>query len=324
MSELLSVIVAVYNVEKYLHECVDSILSQDYEALEIILIDDGSTDSSGEICDAYAASDSRVRVIHQKNGGAAAAKYAGLRMATGQYLTFVDADDFLDPNVYGYMLEVLEESGADVAEFAFRDVYQNRREDNTFFDCRKLVPGREYLTWYLTRWHCALLWNKVYKRNLFDGIFFEEGHKIDDEYFTYQGILNADAVVCDNRIVYNYRRRRSSAMLSPQSQNQLALDRIDCISKRRRVVAERAPELRKTFDVAFLDALVYISEYPNNTRDSIRLLKSELNRYLREGNTFPPRYLWKGLLRLRFTGTDAMLKRFGKEREAEDISDYFA
>ena len=78
MSELLSVIVAVYNVEKYLHECVDSILSQDYEALEIILIDDGSTDSSGEICDAYTASDSRVRVIHQKNGGAAAAKNAGL------------------------------------------------------------------------------------------------------------------------------------------------------------------------------------------------------------------------------------------------------
>ena len=324
MSELLSVIVAVYNVEKYLHECVDSILSQDYEALEIILIDDGSTDSSGQICDAYAASDSRVRVIHQKNGGAAAAKNAGLRVATGQYLTFVDADDFLDPNVYGYMVEVLEQSAADAVQFGFRYVYRSKTEDYTIQSGRIEVSGREFLTRFLRDWTCAICVNKIYKRSLFDGAFFEEGHRIDDEYFTYKGFLNAGKVVCDDRIIYNYRQRGSRAMLSPQSQNQLALDRIDCISKRRRVVAERAPELRKTFDVAFLDALVYISEYPNNTRDSIRLLKSELNRYLREGNTFPPRYLWKGLLRLRFTGTDAMLKRFGKEREAEDISDYFA
>lgn len=324
MNQILSVIVPVYNVAAYLPECLDSLLSQDYEKLEVILIDDGATDHSGAICDRYAAEDSRIRVIHQKNGGAAAAKNTGLRAATGEYLTFLDADDYLEPNVYGYMLTVLKESGADVAEFTFRDVYRNRREDNVFCDSRKVVSGREYLTWYLTRWHCALLWNKVYKRSLFDGIFFEEGHKIDDEYFTYQGILNAQTVVCDNRIVYNYRRRRSSAMLSPQSQNQLALDRIDCISKRRRVVAERAPELRGTFDVAFLDALVYISEYPNNTEDSIRLLKSELKKYLKEGNTFPPKYLWRGLLRLRFTGTDALLKKFAKEQEAEETSDYFA
>lgn len=323
MNQILSVIVPVYNVAAYLPECLDSILSQDYETMEIILIDDGSTDGSGEICDAYAASDNRVRVIHQKNGGAAAAKNAGLRKATGEFLTFVDSDDYLEPNVYGYMVGLLKDTGADVAEFCFRDVYQNRREDNMFCDCPKLVPGREYLTWFLTRWHCALLWNKVYKRSLFDGIFFEEGHKIDDEYFTYQGILNAKTVACDSRIVYNYRRRRSSAMLSPQSQNQLALDRIDCISKRRKRVAAQAPELRKTFDVAFLDALVYISQYPNNTRDSIRLLKSELRCYLKEGNTFPPKYLWKGLLRLSLTGTDALLKKYAKEPEIENISHYF-
>ena len=323
MNQTLSVIVPVYNVAAYLPQCLDSILSQDYEELEILLIDDGSTDASGEICDQYAAQDHRVRVIHQKNGGAAAAKNAGLRVATGEYLTFVDSDDFLEPNVYGYMLGLLKETGADVAECTFRDVYQNHREDNVFYDGRQLVSGREYLTWYLTRWHCALLWNKVYKRSLFDGVFFEQGHKIDDEYFTYQGILNAKILVCDDRIVYNYRRRQSSAMLSLKSQNQLALDRIDCISKRRRIVGERVPELRKTFDVAFLDALVYISEYPNNTHSSIRLLKSELKQYLKEGNTFPPRYLWMSLLRLHFIGTDALLKKCGKEQETENISDFF-
>ena len=107
MGDLISVIVPVYNVAMYLPQCLDSILGQDHENLEVILIDDGSRDESGEICDAYARRDSRLRVIHQKNGGAAAAKNAGLRIATGEYLSFVDSDDYLEPNVYGYMLEVL-------------------------------------------------------------------------------------------------------------------------------------------------------------------------------------------------------------------------
>lgn len=323
MEGKLSVIVAVYNIAAYLPQCVDSILSQDYENLEVILIDDGATDGSGAICDRYAAQDSRVRVIHQKNGGAAAAKNAGLRTATGEYLTFVDGDDYLEPKVYGYMMDVLLGSGADVAEFTFRDVYRSHQEEQVFYSGRKVVKAQEYLTWYLNRWHCALLWNKVYKRSLFAGIFFEEGHKIDDEYFTYQGILNADTLVCDDRIIYNYRQRGSSAMRSPASQNQLALDRIDCVSKRRRVVAERVPELRKTFDIGFLDALVYMSQYPDNTQDSIRLLKSELKRYLKEGNTFPPKYLWKGLWKLAFTPVDQLLRQEEVSEKAIHIEDLF-
>ena len=97
MKDVISVIVPVYNVAAYLPECLDSILSQDYDKLEVILIDDGSTDDSGTICDDYARRDSRIRVIHQKNGGAAAAKNAGLRAATGEYLSFADSDDFLEP-----------------------------------------------------------------------------------------------------------------------------------------------------------------------------------------------------------------------------------
>ena len=101
MKDVISVIVPVYNVSAYLPECLDSILSQDYEKLEVILIDDGSTDDSGAICDAYAQRDNRIRVIHQKNGGAAAAKNAGLRAATGEYLSFADSDDFLEPGAQG-------------------------------------------------------------------------------------------------------------------------------------------------------------------------------------------------------------------------------
>lgn len=98
MSGLISVIIPVYNVAAYLPECLDTALSQSYSNLQVILIDDGSTDSSGAICDEYAANDSRIVVIHQKNGGAAAAKNAGLRVATGKYLSFVDSDDYLEPD----------------------------------------------------------------------------------------------------------------------------------------------------------------------------------------------------------------------------------
>lgn len=325
MQGFLSVIVPVYNVSAYLPECLDSILKQDYDNLEVILIDDGSADDSGDICDSYARRDPRIQVIHQKNAGAAAAKNAGLRAARGEYLTFVDSDDYLEPKVYGYMLNVLRESGADIAEFTFRDVYKTRKVDNVFHTGRTVVDAKEYLTWYLTRWHCALLWNKVYKRRLFDGVFFEEGHKIDDEYFTYQGVIRAENVVCDERIVYNYRRRASSAMLSPKSQNQLALDRVDTVSKRRKTVVQRVPQLRRTFDVAFLDALVYISEYPDNTIESIWLLKQELREYLSEkGNTFPPKYLWKGLLRLYVKKPEKLLKMFHKEKNKLETNDYFA
>lgn len=324
MNDVISVIVPVYNVAAYLPQCLDSILNQDYRNLEVILIDDGSEDESGSICDRYGGLDSRVRVIHQKNGGAAAAKNAGLRVATGEYLSFVDSDDFLEPDVYGYMLNLLKEYDADAGEFAFRDVYRTRTEDQVFRPGRSVAEGKAYLIRFTKDWSCALLWNKLYKRALFESVFFEEGHKIDDEYFTYQGIMNAAKIVCDDRIVYNYRRRASSVMLSPKSREQLTLDRVDAIAKRREKVISRFPELRKEFDVQFLDALVYMSEYPDNTVESLKLLKTHLKAYFREsGNTCPPKCLWRGLLKLYFTGTDKLLAGCVPESVPSDVYDYF-
>lgn len=324
MKDVISVIVPVYNVADYLPECMDSLLSQDHEKLEVILIDDGSTDASGAICDRYALHDSRVRVIHQKNGGAAAAKNAGLRIATGEYLSFVDSDDFLEPKVYGYMVSVLRSSGADAAVFAFRDVYRTRQEDQIRQPGRSVVSGKEYLLRFTNDWSAALLWNKLYKRALFDGVFFEEGHKIDDEFFTYRGIMNAEKVVCDDRVIYNYRRRASSVMLSPGSAQQLAVDRVDFLTKRRENVLSRFPELRREFDVQFLDALIYLSEDAAATAASIDMLKARLKAYLRQkGNTRPPRYFWKGLLKLYFTSTQRLLAQRHPAAEPEAAEHYF-
>ncbi len=324
MKDCISVIVPVYNVAAYLPQCLDSILSQDHSALEVILIDDGSTDGSGAICDRYGTADSRIRVIHRKNGGAAAAKNTGLAIAAGEYLSFVDSDDYLEPGAYSYMLEALQETGADAGEFSFRDVYRNREEDQILFPERQILTGKEYLIRYTESWSGALLWNKLYKRHLFDGVFFEEGHKIDDEYFTYQGFFHANRVVCDSRIVYNYRRRASSVMLSAGAQAQRSLDRIDAISKRQEKVAENCPELQRVFDTDYVNALIYMSQYPGNTPESIALLKKKLMQYLLErGNTFPPKRFWRGIAELLCIPGEKLIKRYGKEEDAADPEEYF-
>lgn len=325
MNDVISVIVPVYNVAAYLPQCIESILGQDYEKLEVLLVDDGSRDESGAICDRYAALDSRIRVIHQKNGGAAAAKNAGLRVATGEYLSFLDSDDYLEPGTYRYMADILKSYGADVVQCAFRYVFRDHAEDQIFKTGRSVMSGREYLVCFTKDWTCGLMTDKLFKRALFDGVFFEEGHKIDDEYFTYQGIMNAGKVVCDDRVIYNYRQRASSVMLSPKSREQLAYDRVDCMVKRREKVLKRFPELRREFDIQFLDALIYLAEDPGSSPKSIAFIKTQLKSYLlKKGNTFPPRYFWAGLLRLYFTSTEKLLANRQPGQERYKAEDYFA
>lgn len=322
MNKTISVIVPVYNVASYLPQCLESILNQDYGDLQVILIDDGSTDDSGAICDRFAVRDSRIQVIHQKNGGAASAKNAGLRVATGKYLSFVDSDDYLEPDVYGFLVKTLEETRADAVQGAFQEVYRSRRE------VRPLKPetleGFDYLLRFPKDFSCALLWNKLYRREIFNGVFFEEGHKIDDEYFTYQGFLQPRRVVCTDRVIYNYRKRASSVMASPESAEQRILDCLDSIAKRRQKVRTSVPQLSRAFDENYLDVLWYLSCNPGSTERSLEALKSGLREYLCHfGNRFPPRYLWKGLLRLLTTSTDTLLADCQSRRKTADIENFF-
>ena len=322
MNDLISVIMPVYKVEKYLPESIESVLNQDHQNLELILIDDGSPDRSGQICDEYAEKDSRVHVIHQKNGGAAAAKNAGLRVATGTYLSFVDSDDYLQPNVFGYMLRVLRENDADAVQFSFQDVYRTYQEPQILEPC--VMNEREYLIRFTKDWTCALLWNKLYKRSLFDGVFFEEGHKIDDEYFTYQGFLEPCKIVFDDTVIYNYRKRASSVMSSPEAGEQRVLDCIDSIVSRREKVVARWPELKRAFDENYLDAIWYLSENPNSTEKTIAVLKGHLKSYFsRFGNSLPPRYLWKRLWQLYCTDTSVLLKHCQNVASDHLLEEYF-
>jgi len=325
MDGVISVIVPVYNVAGYLPQCLDSILQQDYEKLEVILIDDGSKDNSGAICDDYAAKDSRVKVIHQKNAGAAAAKNAGLRIATGEYLSFVDSDDWLEPNVYGYMVEVLRSEQADAVQFAFRDVWRSRSEDRVIYPGRSIIDSDEYLRRFTVDYSCALLWNKLYRRSIYDGVFFEEGHKIDDEYFTYQGFLQDRKIVLDDRIIYNYRRRASGVMSSPEAARQRLQDKLDSMTKRRKKVLKYRPKLRKVYDETYLDALWCLSGEVGNTEETILQFRQCLKQYLFTfGNTLPPRYLWVLLWRLYSWDPKVLMERCRKAEEKLDLNDFYA
>ena len=310
MDKTISVIVPVYNVAAYLPQCMDSLLSQSYRALEIILIDDGSTDGSSGICDAYGAKDCRVKVIHQKNGGAASAKNAGLRIATGEYLSFVDSDDYLEPDAYRFLAEQMQAHEVDVVQSGYRDVYPDHGQDCIVSETVCKYKNTEYLTRYTKDWTCALLWDKLYKRSLFDGIFFEEGHIIDDEFFTYRGIMNAQWVLFVPGIIYNYRKRRSSVMLSPASARRIVMDRLDYLPQRRKAIISRFPELRRDFDVNFLDLMLNLAISPFATKESLLRQKALLRAYRKEpGRTFPPKDLWIGLFRLRFLPVGRLLNR---------------
>lgn len=318
MVKKISVIVPVYNVANYLRECLDSILQQEYENMEIILIDDGSTDMSGVICDEYAENDSRFRVIHQANSGAAAAKNAGLRVATGEYLSFVDSDDTVESGAFWHMVNLLEESSADVIQCSFRDLYTDETIDHVTLEefCTFTTP--EYLTRYTVDWTCCLLWDKLYKRSLFDGIYFEEGHIVDDEFFTYQGIMNARKIIHDPTIVYNYRKRRSSVTIRPEYRERTIFDKLDYLEKRRRNVAQRFPELREIFDLHYLDMLVWLTKDAFVTINCLELIKANIETYMKERKHI--RIDWRrrmNLLRIQFTTPQKLILARNREEEIE-------
>ena len=322
MENMISVIVPVYNVAAYLPECLESILDQDYENLEIILIDDGSTDGSSEICDKYAERDLRIKVIHQKNGGAANAKNAGLRIASGEYLSFVDSDDYLEPGAYSHMVGLLQTTGADVVQCAYQDVFRDKSEERIKKPGRSVLNNTEYLSWFTSDWTCGLLWDKLYRRSVFEGIFFEEGHRIDDEYFTYWGIMNSGKICTDDRIIYNYRKRRSSVMRSPASGEQILLDRIDYLSKRRKNVISRFPALRRAFDRHFVEMMVILSRDSRCTKESMARIRKELTAYGKEkGHTPVDWRLWGPVVRIFLTSGEAN-KRQDPDAQT-DMSRYF-
>lgn len=210
----ISVIAPVYNVESYLDKCISSVVSQSYTDIELILIDDGSTDTSGKLCDAWAARDARIRVIHQKNKGAGAARNVGIDIARGKYIAFIDSDDYISSDMYGYLLKIIGEN--DIAETAYVKVGCD--DDNAQFTVGDKVTMfsacdamREHIN---DRVFCQIIYNKLYRREVIGDIRFPVGKLIDDEFFTYRVIGRAKSLVASDRVCYAYRQQQGSVMHS--------------------------------------------------------------------------------------------------------------
>lgn len=209
MEQLVSIIIPVYNAGEYLVPCINSLIAQTYRDLEIILVDDGSTDGSGAICDEFACCDSRVRVIHQKNGGVSAARNAGLAVASGAYLTFVDADDGLVSNALETALRYLRENDADVVTYGWNRhfVEEGRTEPyaEPFFRTRDIpdVLGR-VLTNYSA---CGggYPWNKLWRVRGKVPLFDPELYYFEDLEWVVRMLLQSRSIVVCPECLYNYR-----------------------------------------------------------------------------------------------------------------------
>ena len=264
MEHKVSIVVPVYGVEKYIDECVQSLLDQSYENLEIILIDDGGKDRSPQICDEYAARDKRVKVIHKPNGGAASARNAGLDAATGDYICFVDGDDVVHSDYVNHLLKTVAQKDADIGVCGFFNLTKTGAEG---VNCIKTghYTQKEYLLCFLQDWSCSLLWNKIFRREVIGDIRMAEGHKVDDEFFTYLVVMNAETVIVTDTPLYYYRMRGSSVMqaMGPHLEK-IMLDRVEYVTTRYSNIAARLPEIERVF---FLDALDTMSRYWFHSKD---------------------------------------------------------
>lgn len=261
---LVSVIIPVYNVEKYIRECLDSIVNQSYKNLQIILVDDGSTDNSGKICDEYAKKDSRITVVHQENQGAGAAKNTGLDLIKGEYFSIIDSDDYIDLSMYEKMVSLMKQYDSDIVQCLFKQVYVNKiimRQYSTLKKSCTVLTQQKYLQHFLHDWKFAIFATKIFKTSLLGGVRFPVGRKIDDEFFTYKLVCNAKRIVNTTAPFYFYRMRKSSVM-NNNAKDRLIYDRIDCFVERYEYVSSRFPKLRKT--------------YYNKLSDSLLLYKSKL------------------------------------------------
>lgn len=249
MEDIILVVVPIYKVERYLKSCVDSILNQTYKNLQVILVDDGSPDSCPQICDEYAKYDKRVQVIHKENGGLSDARNAGIDSASGKYITFVDSDDFIFPEMIARLYELCEKYQADLSmcqcihgkDKDFLDFVRGRKDIGEVKE--DIFENEEKLRAYLiSRKIDIVIWKKLYKMELFQSLRFPKGKLHEDAFVTYILIDNADKVIVTNEVGYFYRKNPQSIMNSGFAVQKFHL--IEAKLKQLRYIEEKHPKLR--------------------------------------------------------------------------------
>lgn len=202
--KIISVIVPVYNVQEYLEKCINSILEQTYADLEVILVDDGSTDGSRETCDKLAQNDRRIKVIHQQNAGQSSARNVGLDIATGDYVSFIDSDDWIDNDMYEVLMNLMNRYNPDIVSCGLKNIYKDHV--NSIQTDKVVVFSNEEALEDLFSQHYIRfeVWNKIYKKELLTSLRFKSGQIHEEIYFSSHALLQANKIVYIDRPMYNY------------------------------------------------------------------------------------------------------------------------
>lgn len=213
----LTVIIPCYNAEYYMDKCVSSIVNQTYTNLEILLINDGSTDQTTILCDKWQEKDSRIRAIHQPNGGPSVARKTGIENSSSDYVTFVDSDDWIDENMYADMMEAILATDSDIAQCGYCKAFEDGHIENNPYEIKNdsfEIFGREdgvLLILQDKRWK-SFMWNKIYKMNLFDNIVFPEGLDVAEDFINHTLFQLASQSVYLPKTYYFYFQREGSLL----------------------------------------------------------------------------------------------------------------
>ena len=276
-NERISVVVPVYNVESYLKRCIDSIIHQTYSNLEILLVDDGSTDASGALCDAYAEQDSRVICIHKKNGGQAAARNEAIERASGAYFCFLDSDDFADERMIEVLHRDLLEQSAEIAVVGFQEFSDPVTITRANTEAQlQVLTGKEAVRSILSSEEIGdYVWNKIYRRELFEGFRYPVGRVLEDMGSTYQLLERCKKVVYRPTPLYFYYQRSDSTI--HRRSLKFYEDKFDMGLERYQEIQKLYPEMLEN-DASMLRTIEHC--YPYLFRDAER--KAQMERFLKE------------------------------------------
>lgn len=319
----ISVIVAAYKVEDYLRKCVDSILSQTFKNLEVILVDDGSPDESGAICDEYALKDKRIRVIHKTNGGQSTARNKGLEIAQGDYIGFVDGDDWIEPSIYEVLLAEMIKESADIVQCGWFKVSQDGKKEcpinEQFRELYTSDEGLDELIYskggHLNTSVCC----KLFKKEVAQNFRFTPVRAYEDDEYIFKTVSIASKIVCINNPLYNYLNRNGSTMTACFNINKLALVTIQkniCDFLKTRL-PERYNDTQKILcskQFYILHCLLTNPHIDKDGKESQALLQSIMNNYSEYMQNpqmgmnklmlilikYSPKLIWTRVLYLRF------------------------
>ena len=272
--ELISLIVPVYKVENYLDRCLESLVNQTYRDLEILLVDDGSPDSSGEIAEVWQKKDSRIRVFHKENGGQSSARNLGLRQARGKYIGFVDADDFVEPQFAQTLYSLLVKNNAGISAIGYQEVSDTILPEHDAFepsDTEILDTHDAIRELFCPDKYCDYLWNKLYRKELFSGIGFPDGQVYEDTGVLYRLIDRCEKMVWNPARLYCYYQRGNSTIR--REDIRAMHDRYAMLRQRYLYVKGKYPDIEMNYRQFFSESLL-LSQYLD--KDEQRRNREEL------------------------------------------------